>query len=51
MTERLYVWTDDRNGDPGDRFPEVLLWSEDWFGGSLFEPDGEGWLVVEICQN
>jgi hypothetical protein len=51
MIETLYVWTDDRDGALGDIFPEVVLSPEDWLGGSLFEPDGVGFNVVEICPN
>jgi hypothetical protein len=50
----LYVWTDDRNGDLGDIFPEVLLSPEDWFGGSLFdqpEPRDPGWNMIEVSPN
>jgi hypothetical protein len=48
---KLFVWTDDRDGDLGDIFPEILLSPDDWVGGSLFDPDGDGWVVVEVYQN
>jgi len=51
---KLYVWTDDRDGDLGDIFPEVLLSPEDWFGGPLLdqpEPGDPGWNKIEVSPN
>ncbi len=54
MMLKLYVWTDDRDGDLGDIFPEVLLSPEDWFGGPLLdqpEPGDPGWNKIEVSPN